>query len=243
MNFFQKLWLKISSVFLRIWHVLFFFPKRLIRIFEHFKYGFSQLKKPQRKRKRDLGFWSMELILLFLDLIGFSELYENIQEFLKYNIRPLTNSEKELAIEYFGSHINLDRVRVDEKAFLGPPQHHFAYVSFFTINSWGKLSTDVFLHELVHIWQYEKRGIIYMSRALAAQHGKRGYNYGGIELLRKLKARGRTLASFNPEHQAEIVQDHFRLRQGYRTRRGFASQADLDVYEWFVRDLIPSNKK
>lgn len=240
MNFIKKIRIKISSVFLRIWHIFKFFPKRLIRFFNHFKYGFSKLKR--KPRKRDFGFWLLELFLLFLDIFGFSEFYEIFQEFIKFNIRPLTNQEKELAIEYFGSHLHLDRIRVDEKAFFGPPQHHFAYVSFFTINSWGQLSTDVFLHELVHIWQYEKRGIIYMSRALAAQHGKRGYNYGGIELLRKLKSRGRKLESFNPEHQAEIVQDHFRLTQGYSTRRGFASPKDIAVYDWFVRDLIPDEK-
>lgn len=234
-DFFKKMAFKIGSVFLRIRDLIRFFPKRFFRIFDHFRYGFLQLKK--RPRKRDWLFWGVELNMLILDLFGIGEIYESFQEFIKFNIRPLNEFEKKIVTQYFGNQLNINRIRIDEKAFLGPPQHHFAYVSFYTINSWGSLSSDIFLHEMVHVWQYETSGITYMSRALAAQGGKRGYHYGGIDLLRKLKARGRKLTSFNPEHQAEIVQDHFRLKSGLQTRRGFAMNDDLKVYDWFVKDL------
>ena len=231
----QLIWAKLTTIMLRIIHVVVFIPKRLSRIVFHFKFGFSQLKR--RPTIWNYLFWLFELILLFLDLVGVSELYECIQEIIKPNSRPLSQHEVNIAKEYFGNQLIINRIRVDSKAFLGPPQHRFAYVSFFTINSWGALSDDVFLHELVHIWQYQNRGIIYMTRALAAQFGKRGYNYGGVDLLRKLKKRGRRLDSFNPEHQAEIVQDCYILKQ--RIKSGTPNlEDDLQVYQWFVNDLI-----
>ena len=226
---------KIESIFIKIWHVFKFFPVRFRRLLGHFSYGFRQMSK--HPRLTGYFFWLFELLLLLLDLIGICELYETIQEFIKPNTRKLNQKEIQIANAYFGNQLILNRIRVDDKAFLGPPQHRFAYVSFFTINSWKQLPIDVYLHELVHVWQYQQKGIIYMSRAIAAQYGKRGYNYGGIEMLRKLKARNRTLHSFNPEHQAEIVQDHFRLKLGYLPRRGSALREDLEVYDWFVRDL------
>jgi len=179
--------------------------------------------------------------MLLLDLLGIGELYENGLEFFKFNTRPLNNQELKITEEYFGNQLNINRIRIDERAILGPKQNRFAYVSFFTINSWKTLRPDVFLHEMVHVWQYQQLGITYMSRALGAQRSKRGYNYGGVELLRKLKKRGWKLESFNPEHQAEIVQDHFRIKNGYPPIWGDACFEDLEVYDWFVDSLKPTN--
>ena len=220
---------------MRGWHVIRFFPKRFVRLLNHFPFGFKQLSKGFSFR--NFGFWLVELTLLVLDTLGIGELYETVQDLLKWHIRQLNQEEKYLASKYFGNQLNINRIRIDAKANIGPRQQHFAYVSFYTINSWNPLPADVFLHELVHIWQYEKNGIIYMSRALLAQHGKRGYNYGGVEMLKKLKKRGWTLEKFNPEHQAEIVQDHFRIKNGYQALWGDGCEKDIEVYDWFVASL------
>ncbi len=236
---FKTIWIKITSIFLRFWHIVKFFPNRFMRLINHFGYGFKQLsKKPTSK---GYLFWLTELGMLMLDLLGIGEWYELFQEFFKFNTRPLNKQELQITEVYFGNQLNINRIRIDECALLGPKQHRFAYVSFFTINSWKNLRPDIFLHEMVHIWQYQQKGITYMSRALGAQRGKRGYNYGGVEMLRKLKERGWKLESFNPEHQAEIVQDHFRIKNGYAPLWGEGCFEDLEVYDWFVDSLSADN--
>jgi len=236
----KSFWIKLTSLVLRFWHIIKFFPIRFSRIINHFGYGFKQLAKSPTSS--GYLFWLTELGMLILDSLGIGEWYESILEFTKFNSRPLNDQELKITKEYFGNQLNINRIRIDEHSIFGPKQKRFAYVSFFTINSWKTLRSDIFLHEMVHIWQYQKNGITYMSRALGAQNGKRGYNYGGVEMLRKLKNRGWKLESFNPEHQAEIVQDHFRIKNGYQPLWGDGCFEDLAVYDWFVDSLQSTNK-
>jgi hypothetical protein len=67
------------------------------------------------------------------------------------------------------------------------------------------------VHELVHVWQYVHRGAIYIPRALAAQRTPAGYDYGGWVGLRD----ARTLDDFNYEQMADVIEDAFRLAEGY----------------------------
>ena len=231
----ERLVLKLSAIFQRGGSIIWLFPKRFIRIFKHLKYGVEQYSKGLTFRR--FSFWFIELSMLILDALGIGEIYEIFQEIFKWNVRPLNSAEKRLAQQYFGNQLNINRIRVDEAAFIGPKQGRFAYVSFYTINSWNALRPDIFLHELVHIWQYEKYGITYMSRALLAQKGKRKYNYGGLDMLKKLMTRNWKFKNFNPEHQAEIVQDHFRIKNNLPPIWGNANINDLEVYEKYVEML------
>ncbi len=177
------------------------------------------------------GFW------LSLELIGVCDVYEGLASVAKWKTRPLTPAEIELAIAVYGSSIDYHKVRIDETAWLGARQYRFCYVSFNTINTWQPMWPDTFIHELMHVWQYQHLGAAYISRALRAQRSAAGYNYGGVVALRRAQKTGKRLLDFNYEQQADIVADYFRLKNGWQPRWGRGTAEDLEVYAFFVGQL------
>ena len=171
-----------------------------------------------------------------VDLCGGVEFYELCSGLYKSATRKLTADEVLLAEQVFGKNLHYTRIRVDESAWAGPKQYHFCYVSFYTINSWGKMQDDVFIHELVHVWQYQQFGAAYIARALMAQR-RAGYDYGGLSGLKEAKAQHLSLLHFNFEQQADIVMDYYRLLKGRRPRWGTATAADIRYYQYFVDHL------
>ena len=142
-----------------------------------------------------------------------------------------------MAYKIFGNSINYDRVRIDEFALVGPRQNLYCYVSFFMINSWGSMHNSVLLHELVHVWQFQHIGIVYIPRALNAQRTIQGYNYGGVENLKACWHAGKGLKDFNLEQQADIIMDYYRIKNGYAPQWGRATMADLPTYQNYVDQL------
>ena len=127
-------------------------------------------------------------------------------------------------------------VRLDLWAVLGPSFSGREYVSMHTINGWGgKITDDTLIHELTHVWQYEKMGAAYMSRALHAQNvqGSAAYEYGGVAGLEANTAKG--LSAFNPEAQGNIIQHYYRLSVGLSVDG--ATEADLPTYLRYVNDV------
>jgi len=179
--------------------------------------------------------------VLILELSGFGEIYETLNDFVKYPSRPLTQEEIALAQTVFGNTIDYEPVRLDERAHMGPRFYHFCYVSFNIINSWQTMHPHILIHELVHIWQYQRFGAIYMIRALIA-HTHCGYDYGGVRVLKERRKKGENLLDFNLEQQGDIVTDYFLLKYGYRTQWGNAKLEDLPVYQSFVEDLNELNR-
>lgn len=234
---------KLLSVVFRIADVIRFLPRRLLFLMEHlsdgFHWGYERLRSPLATSRLLSGifYWWLELLLLIIDCLGISELYEACCEFSKFNTRPLEDWEKELAQTIFGNTIAYNRVRLDDSAWLGPPQYHVCYVSFYTVNSWGPMNNSIFVHELVHVWQYQNLGITYIPRALRAGKSIQGYNYGGLERLREVMDRGGQLLDFNYEQQADIISDYYRIKSGYRPSWGNATINDLAVYKYFVEFL------
>ncbi len=239
------LWAKLYAIILRLIDFVRLLPVRLFRVLRHFYDGAKVLGKGSAARKqpatrillRSIGLWWLELFIYLSELIGFGELYETLMDWVKFNSRPLHRWEIQLAREIFGDSINYRRVRIDSYSLLGPMQKQFCYVSFYFINSWGPMENSTLLHELTHIWQYEKLGAVYMPRAIKAQWSKKGYNYGGVTALRRYLRRGKNFLSFNLEQQGDIVSDYYRIRDGYRPRWGNANRQDLAVYERFIQQL------
>ncbi len=229
--------LKIGVFFHRIIAAILQLPKRLKRIVVHFEKGIGFWKKGDANKSDGIAYaflhWSIELAIYTLELFGLGEIYESVSDFVKYKTRPLSEKEISTAKEVFGNAINYERVRIDEGSYIGPKQKHFCYVSFYLINSWGPMQESTLIHELVHVWQYEKFGAVYMARALRAQRTPMGYNYGGLEALRK----GNKLTAFNMEQQGDIIADYFRIKRGYKPRWGEGGQKDLAVYEKYVNQL------
>ena len=243
-NFLPRFFGKIAGVGIRLIDFIRKIPFRLIRLFRHLGTGFegiiewmSSITRPQPLDRKKLFKWTLEVIIRFLECLGFAELYETIFDFAKFNTRPMSEWEIELAKSVYGDSINYNRVRIDELAFVGPKQKKFCYVSFYTINSWGSMQNSLFIHELIHIWQYERLGAVYILRALQAQFSRVGYNYGGVGMLRSYLRKGKKLTDFNLEQQGEIISDYYRIKEGYSPRWGSGERKDLEVYEKFVDQL------
>ncbi len=173
----------------------------------------------------------MEAALLFADCLYLPEMLVFLNQFFKPNTRKLTPYEIELARSIFGEIIDYQKVSIDDKARIGCKKYQFAYVSFCVINTWGQLSEPHFIHEMVHIWQYQRLGSVYIPRALYAQRTPEGYNYGGINGLRQMAEQGRGLADFNFEQQGDVVADYFCLLNGFRPHWCPADQKYLVDFE------------
>jgi len=221
-------------------------PLRLQRILKHIYKGIKHFSQTEGEDIQSdfekltftgVSYWWLEMSVLILSLFGIAEIYETITDFVKFNTRSLTTWERKLLKSVYGDSINYNRVRIDNMGFIGPRQFRMCYVSFYTINSWGDMSNHLLVHEMMHVWQYQKMGAVYIPRALAAQYSKMGYNYGGLSELEKAIENGQNLKAFNLEQQADIITDYYLLREGYNAQWSKASKFDLPLFEKFVRKL------
>ncbi len=245
-NMKSQMWSKFLGIFYRVTDYLRMFPVRVARIFGHFWRGIFYFipgrhhqNEPNSKtiKRNHIGRWWVELFFLIADVLGTGELYETIMDLVKFNTRPLYDWEIHLAKSVFGDTINYRRVRIDEYSFAGPKQWRFCYVSFYTINSWGSMQNSIFIHEMTHVWQFEKMGSVYIPRALEAQRSVLGYNYGGVEALKNCQEKGKSFLSFNLEQQGDIISDYYRIKDGYKPQWGRASRLDLPIYESFIDEV------
>ncbi|THH39716.1 hypothetical protein [Neolewinella litorea] len=169
-----------------------------------------------------------------LDLLFVFDLYEALTNWLTPGLRRLSTREIRLLRPIFGESVPYQRIRIDERAHLGPRRYRFLYVSFHTINGWGPCSDPTLVHEVVHVWQYVHFGAIYIPRALAAQRTAAGYDYGGPSGLQA----ARSLEDFNYEQMADVIEDAFRLANGYPAQWiGGRTAEALPNYYRFMYDL------
>ncbi len=173
-----------------------------------------------------VGHWILDLLFILLDLSGAPYLYQWLESELKQN-RHLTPQESALVKSIFADSIPNYKIRMDQRAHLGPKQKRFVYVSFFTINSWGKFSAKTLIHEAVHIWQYNYFGSGYIHHAWFAQLPKHGYDYGGPTQLIKDMNNGKMLISYNFEQMACIIADSM----------AYQGSDHVECYQHFVSQL------
>lgn len=157
--------------------------------------------------------WLAGIFLLALDLTPLSLIYELFIVVLNSKVRSLNTHEKQQAHAVFGQSIPLHLVTLNPDSFPVKKKQAIAFVSFYTVNCYGDIPDCMLIHELVHVWQYERHGSAYISEALWAQHWGGGYDYGGIEPL-KMYSEGKRLGAFNFEQQADIIEDYFRWKNG-----------------------------
>lgn len=230
----KRLYIKGVAAAERLFRMLAWLPRRLHRFLLHLVCGITGLFA---KKQLEIVAWWQDFAFHLFDLFFLPEIYETIIDFGKWKTRPLSPLEKQLAKSVFGDSIMLDSVRIDDKAKIGCRKHSIAYVSFFTVNSWGKLPPATFIHELFHVWQYQQYGSAYIPKSLRAQRSELGYNYGGLEVLVKSMSTNGKLTDFNFEQQAEIVRDYYAIRENLGPAWGKASKADLPIYEYFVLQI------
>ena len=173
-------------------------------------------------------------------MLGLPELAETAADLIKFNTRPLNSSERGKAASVFGAAIDLDAVRIDLHGLIGPSFTKRAYTAFHTISDWGGIDDNTLIHELTHVWQYERTGAIYIAHALHAQitlGATRAYDYKGVPGLQAAKTAGQGLTSFNREQQAAIVEDFYRIKTGGTPLFGSGTTADMPLYGHFVKEV------
>lgn len=184
---------------------LVFFVRCFPRRFQRFIFFPSQIFK----RSGDLHFWFLEWILLFTDIIGLPEFIEILHELFNWKLRSMSNQEDLLARKYFKNAIDLKNIRINNADFIFSKRMNIAFVSFYTINFHKGISAATFVHELVHIWQFENFGSPYIVRSLRAQFSKAGYDYGGVKSISLGGHENNRLLDYNYEQMAELVKDAY----------------------------------
>ena len=166
-----------------------------------------------------------------LDLFGVPELFAFLWRSMT-RASPLTGDEIVAATSVLGPlALRFQDIRVAQGGVLRPIFRRNggrAFATFHTVNlpTTGyheRSNVAIVVHELVHVYQYERAGSRYFAEALLAQH-EAGYDYGGAEALQLACRQGKRLRDFNREQQAQIVQDYYvcrSLRAGYGGLRAF----------------------
>lgn len=128
--------------------------------------------------------------------------------------RRLTEGERALAASMFGSAIDYDPVRIHRRKYwpLHPKRAIMAPDGHIWVHPWGALWSDdyssaslslqgLFIHEMTHVWQAQKRGKYYLP---LMRHPFCRYAYT-VRL-------GWPFDRYGLEQQAEIVRHVFLLR-------------------------------
>lgn len=176
---------------------------------------------------------------MLADCLLFPEILTALNRFFKPETRRLTAREVALARSVFGENVDYQKILLDDCSHIGCRQRHFAYVGFNVINCWGKLSDAHFIHEIIHVWQYQKHGSVYIPRALWAQRTPAGYNYGGVKALQKAIEQGRGLDAFNYEQQGDIVADYFCLMNGLKPRWCEPDPIYIPIFKYITKSSLP----
>ncbi len=180
-------------------------------------------------------------IIDVLEVVGLTEAFEIASEILKPWQRGMSASEISIAKQVFGDSIPYDRVRFDEHSLLAAIGR--THTTGYMINSTSDIDDRTMIHELTHVWQYVKGGLVYIPEAIAGQNSAEGYDFGGVAGLTTVKAAGGHLSHFNVEQQGEIIASYFDLRQQARTYEvqgqiaPLSMRQELDVYVYFVKEV------
>lgn len=212
------------------------FPYRIKRLLRHLVFPFYR-KYTNPFPPSGILEWCTDTTFYIIDIVGMPEIYHFIFKTVKRNIRSLTPAEILLSQSVFGHNVQYHLVSIDDMAILGTKKIAEAYVSFNMINYRAKLKKEIFIHEMVHIWQFQRFGSIYLARAIKAQRSKEGYDYGGVANLYQVMLKGGKLSDFNFEQQADIIEDYYRLL----SEPGLAGPMHHQIYEYFVKELESYN--
>ena len=183
----------------------------------------------------------MKWIARAFDALRGPRIFESIWHLLTCD-RALDETELKAASSVLGvSAIRYDEVRVADGGLLWlifKLNKGRAFATFHTINipdSGGGSSPDldVVVHELVHVYQFEIIGSIYIWQALRAQCSK-GYKYGGWPQLKRDWEKGVHFSDYNREQQGKIAQDYYRkvVAEGLS-----AENPVTQAYEPFINEL------
>jgi hypothetical protein len=160
--------------------------------------------------------WLGILLMRVLDLAGIPELFSVFWRAITHST-PLTGTEIAALAPVLGpTALRYGDVRVAEGGILRlifALNRGRAFTTFHTVNlpsdgAHRRLNLEILLHEMVHVYQHERVGSVYLGECIYAQ-ATVGYGYGGTSGLRQAYAAGKHYRDYNREQQAQIVQDYF----------------------------------
>lgn len=160
-----------------------------------------------------------------------------------------------VAKTFFQDSVDFDRI----KTVYGGAPRNLALLSTFTkiktkstsamvyedtiyLNSPICPSEELFIHEVTHVWQFQKT-VVYgptwffrWSHWLVKQliDPVSLYDYGGFEGLVEAKTTGKKFTDFGIEQQASIIEDYFEIQKD----RIYFSDEYLSTFEYFVSEVI-----
>ena len=157
-------------------------------------------------------------------------------------VSSLTETEIDAASPVLGSAaIRYNSVRIAEGRLLRLIfrfNNRRAFTTFHTINlpasgGHSRSHLDIIVHELVHVYQFEHVGSIYIWQALRAQKTE-GYRYGGWHQLADDWNSGKHFHDYNREQQGQIAQDYY----GEVIANGLPTSDPVrQAYEPFINEL------
>ncbi len=209
------------------------YSKRLMRLVKHFLQWAPVVKKTHLI-SHSLVEWVVDLLFYIGDLLFLPEVYELVFIIIKGGVRPISSEEKIIAKKYFGSALDLRFTKINAKMTKMARAKAHAFVSFHVIHYSKELSIPILIHELVHIWQFQRYGSVYIFRALMAQKSKEGYDYGGAEALYAGMLKNQKFTDYNFEQQGEIFEDYCRITQ---IPNPYLSPLVIASYEYFVNQV------
>jgi hypothetical protein len=221
----------------RIQFALFQTPRRWFRLFT---YPFSPFYKAYNGGSRFRAF-----PFLLVDAFFLFDIYEITTNLYKKSSRTLTKREILRGGEIFGNSINFNVVMIDDCSEMMTKSMGVIYVSGNTINSWGAFADDYLIHEFVHVWQYQHFGAGYAACALKAQKSEAGYNYTHIYGEKNEIANFQqyewadkpSILNFNAEQQGDLVQDYFKLKNGFHPDWCDFKTIDLSKFEKYILEI------
>ncbi|MBK9051324.1 MAG: hypothetical protein IPL78_10540 [Chloroflexi bacterium] len=165
-----------------------------------------------------LVFAGHQLVGYLFDLVGGPEL----AQFLMHLVMPttaLTVTEMHAAATVLGpTALRYGDVRVAEGGVLPlifrlNKSRAFALWHTIHLPERGRADLSLLVHEITHVFQYEKIGSIYIGEALYAQWtlGRGAYLYGGTPGLKQAHHEGKPYKAYTREQQAQIAQDYYLL--------------------------------
>lgn len=193
---------KSKAILYHFSYLLLSYPKRVKRLIFH---PFNP-----DSYQNGMTIFLIEWLLLFLDCCGLPELLQICYELFNWNLRSLSKQEIQEFYPFFKNSISWKNVRINSNDFLFAKKLNICYVTFYTVNFYKNISIETLIHELVHVWQFEKFGSTYIVRSLLAQRSTNGYDYGGSIKLKEYMG-NKHLLEFNYEQMAEIIKDGYEV--------------------------------
>lgn len=152
--------------------------------------------------------WPFELVLGSLHVFGLGHIIQILLS--NRHTRVLNPTEMSIAHSIFADKINYALVRLHGKSRISK-KFRIAFVTANQINFARGMSYNLFIHEMTHVYQYQRVGLVYIPRCLMAQYSREGYDFGTVEQHWDIIRGEAKLNKLNYEQQAEFIETIYGL--------------------------------